>query len=158
MISYANSPITSRRDDSDTRRLAVELIAQLLGAGKSAGMRRENQHAAGEADLLFRFGDFTLDPRFRKVLRGGVPVTLALREYELLVALAQRCGEPVSKDMLREEVWMNRIDPQSRSIDQHVAELRKKLRVTGSESPIVTVRKYGYALSGEWVPRLRAIN
>lgn len=155
MITYANSQIHARHGDSETRKLAVELIAQLLDANQAGRLTRQMPEQQPEPDVVFTFGEYTLDPRFRKVLRKGVPVVLALREYELLLALAQRAGEPVSKELLREEVWLNRIESSSRSIDQHIAELRKKLGATGSNQLIVTVRKYGYELSGEWIPRLR---
>ena len=155
MITYANTSIPARHNESETRKLAVELITQLLDANAASRVSTPKREPMTELDLLFNFGEYTIDPRFRKVFRSGVAVPLALREYELLLALAQRAGEPVSKEILREEVWLNRIDSNSRSIDQHIAELRKKLGATGAASPIATVRKYGYALAGEWVPRLR---
>jgi len=155
MITYANSPINARHHDSETRKLAVELIAQLLDANSAGRLTRRMPEPQPEPDVVFTFGEYTLDPRFRKVTRNGLPVVLALREYELLLALAQRAGEPVSKEVLREEVWLNRIESTSRSIDQHIAELRKKLGATVANPLIVTVRKYGYELSGEWIPRLR---
>ena len=155
MITYANTPITARHNESETRKLAVELITQLLDANNASRVAAPKREPMTELDLLFNFGEYTIDPRFRRVFKNGISIPLALREYELLLALAQRAGEPVSKDILREEVWLNRIDSNSRSIDQHIAELRKKLGATGAGSPIATVRKYGYALSGEWIPRLR---
>ena len=154
MITYADSPINARHGDSETRKLAVELIAQLLDANSAGRLTRTISAQQPDPDVVFAFGEYTLDPRFRKLFRNGEPVVLALREYELLLALAQRAGEPVSKELLREEVWLNRIGSRSRSIDQHVAELRKKLGSTVSNPLIVTVRKYGYELSGEWIPRL----
>lgn len=136
--------------DHETRRLAVELLTQLLG--DNAGIQRirplNMQESAGR---LFTFGEFTFDPKFRRVTRSKTVIALTLREYELLAALASRSGAPVSKTTLRAEVWGNRIPADSRSIDQHVAELRRKLRIGDGECAIQTIRKYGYALSGEWV-------
>lgn len=138
--------------DHETRRLAVELLTQLLGDDTGSQRIRplSMQESAGR---LFTFGEFTFDPKFRRVTQSRTVIALTLREYELLAALASRSGAPVSKTTLRAEVWGNRIPADSRSIDQHVAELRRKLRTANGECALQTIRKYGYALIGEWVER-----
>ena len=140
--------------DHETRRFAVELLTQLLGDEPIPPRLKPENEPNGH---VFVFGEFTFDPRFRRVSKGKLVIALTLREYELLAALAARSGAPVSKASLRSEVWKNTIDSSSRSIDQHVAELRKKLPSDERRSSaIVTVRKYGYALNGEWIARPEA--
>jgi Response regulators consisting of a CheY-like receiver domain and a winged-helix DNA-binding domain len=78
---------------------------------------------------------------------AGNPVQLRPKEYELIVALARNNGAPVSKKALLREVWNQHVDTNSRTLDQHICELRRKLE-PDSQSPkrIMTIRKYGYAL------------
>src|SRR5215216_2594043 len=92
----------------------------------------------------FTFGDIIVDEYTRMVWREGNEVNLTPKEYELLVALARRRGAPASKQALMSEVWNSRVETRSRTLDQHVFELRKKLeRTTRTPRHLITVRKYG---------------
>jgi DNA-binding response OmpR family regulator len=94
-----------------------------------------------------RFGDIEIDERMRMVRRSGVEVKLTFKEYELLLALARRNGAPASKQALMSEVWNTNIQLESRTLDQHVFELRRKLERPAREPrPLLTVRKFGYRL------------
>ena len=93
------------------------------------------------------FGEIEIDEHMRTVWRSGVEVKLTPKEYDLLVALARRCGAPVSKQALMFEGWETTAQTQSRTIDQHMFELRRKLEAcTGEPRHLVTVRKFGYKL------------
>ena len=95
----------------------------------------------------FTFGDIIVDEYMRMVWRAGNEVNLTQKEYELLLALARRRGAPASKQALMSEVWNSNVETQSRTLDQHVFELRRKLeRVTREPRHLLTVRKYGYRL------------
>ena len=95
----------------------------------------------------FTFGDIIVDEYMRMVWRAGNEVNLTPKEYELLLALARRRGAPASKQALMSEVWNSNVETQSRTLDQHVFELRRKLdRVTREPRHLLTVRKYGYRL------------
>ena len=97
-----------------------------------------------------RFGDIEIDERMRMVRRSGVEVKLTFKEYELLVALARRNGAPASKQALMSEVWNTTVQLASRTLDQHVFELRRKLeRPAPKPRHLLTVRKYGYRLRHE---------
>lgn len=89
-----------------------------------------------------RFGDIEVDHAQRQVRRGGEPVTLALKEYEMLRLLLRCRGEIVTREQLLHEVWSYDPDnpPATRTVDNHVAKLRNKI---GAEH-IVTVQKIGY--------------
>jgi DNA-binding response OmpR family regulator len=97
--------------------------------------------------MPLRYADLEADPAVRKVRRAGRPVPLRPKEYDLLEALMRRPGELVSRRELLAEVWGYRDDVTSRTVDTHVAMLRRKLG-HGPEEPgyIVTVAKAGYRL------------
>jgi DNA-binding response OmpR family regulator len=94
-----------------------------------------------------RFGDIEIRFDSRSVLRGGQPITLRPREFDLLAALARRASTVVGRRDLLDEVWAYDEDVQTRTVDTHVVELRRKLE-SDPTSPryIVTVRKAGYML------------
>jgi DNA-binding response OmpR family regulator len=88
-----------------------------------------------------------IDLATRSVTRAGNDVELAPKEYELLVALVSRRGAVVSRLELMREVWGYSDAVISRTIDTHVAELRRKLEADpAAPRHILTVRKVGYRL------------
>lgn len=91
---------------------------------------------------IIRIGDIVIDAAARMVSKGGVPVALSPKEYELLLALAQRAGTVVTRAALLREVWGYESDVVSRTVDLHVLELRRRL----GPDLITTVRKVGYRL------------
>src|SRR6266568_1048857 len=99
---------------------------------------------AGEPEL---FGAVEVIPASRTVLRSGQPVALTPKEFDLLLALLRRDGAVVSRMELLTEVWGYSAAVLSRTVDTHVAELRRKLE-TDPAAPqhILTVRKAGYRL------------
>jgi DNA-binding response OmpR family regulator len=93
------------------------------------------------------FGDVEVDPGTHDVRRRGEPVTLRPKEYDLLIALLQHRGQVVSRGQLLEEVWGYSGEVYSRTVDTHVAELRRKLEDNAAEPRhILTVRKTGYRI------------
>lgn len=107
-------------------------------------IRRE----AGEGNPVLRgFGDVTVDFATHQVRRGGRPVELRPKEYALLVALLQRGGRVVSRLELLQEVWGYAEDVMSRTVDTHVAMLRRKLEHDpANPRHLVTVRTFGYRI------------
>jgi two-component system, OmpR family, alkaline phosphatase synthesis response regulator PhoP len=94
------------------------------------------------------FGDVEVIRASRLVRRAGAPVLLTPKEYDLLVALLGRRGAVASRSELLAEVWGYRAEVFSRTVDTHVAELRRKLE-SDPTAPrhILTVRKAGYRLA-----------
>lgn len=121
----------------------LELLARV-----DALLRRAS--AAGAATKLaspVSFGDVHVDPRTHTVQRAGTAVSLRPKEYDLLIALLQRRGQVVSRTELLEEVWGYSGEVYSRTVDTHVAELRRKLEENAAEPRhILTVRKTGYRI------------
>jgi len=93
------------------------------------------------------FGDIQVDPGTHTVRRAGEAVTLRPKEYDLLIALLERRGQVASRAELLEEVWGYSGEVYSRTVDTHVAELRRKLEENAAEPRhILTIRKTGYRI------------
>jgi DNA-binding response OmpR family regulator len=122
----------------------LELLARvdaLLRRAASAG--NKSKLAAPVA-----FGDVQVDPGTHTVRRGGESITLRPKEYDLLIALLQRKGQVASRAELLEEVWGYSGEVYSRTVDTHVAELRRKLEYNAADPRhILTVRKTGYRIA-----------
>ena len=130
-------------DDYVTKPFGVlELIARV-----KALLRRANGRSGERLPAVERFGEIEVNPASRTVYRGGRAVSLAPREFELLMALLRRQGAVASRPDLLREVWGYQADVASRTVDIHIAELRRKLE-PDAEAPrhFITVRKVGYRL------------
>jgi len=127
-------------DDYVTKPFGVlELIARI------EALLRRTRHAPPKN---FRFGDVEVDGDRRTVLRDGVAVTLTPMEFDLLVALLKRGGAVASRVELLQEVWGHSAAVLTRTVDTHIAELRRKLeRDPAAPEYILTARKAGYRLS-----------
>lgn len=128
-------------DDYVTKPFGVlELVARV-----EAVLRRASAPTKDAAPDASRFGDIEIQPVSRVVRRNGRPVELSPKEYELLLALVQRPGQVVSRAELLKTVWGYHASVVSRTIDTHIAELRRKLEPNpASPRHITTVWKTGY--------------
>lgn len=94
-----------------------------------------------------RFGDVTVDSEARVVSRKGTPVPLTPKAFDLLLALIRRDGSVASRQDLMRDVWGYDESVISRTVDAHVAELRRKLEDDPAHPcHILTVWKRGYRL------------
>ncbi|HJU76294.1 MAG TPA: response regulator transcription factor [Gemmatimonadaceae bacterium] len=94
---------------------------------------------------MIEFGELRIDPGAHVVYRAETPVPLRPREFDLLMALVRRHGAVASRRNLLDEVWGYDTDVVSRTVDTHVAELRRKLESDPAQPRhILTVRKTGY--------------
>jgi two-component system, OmpR family, alkaline phosphatase synthesis response regulator PhoP len=94
-----------------------------------------------------RFGVIEVIPASRSVLKSGKPVPLTPKEFDLLLALLHREGAVATRMELLTEVWGYSAAVLSRTVDTHVAELRRKLESDpAAPKHILTVRKAGYRL------------
>lgn len=126
-------------DDYVTKPFGVlELLARI-----EALLRRTHQDPA----RVYRFGDVEVDASRRTVTRDGATVTLTPMEFDLLLALLKRHGAVASRIDLLREVWGHSAAVLTRTVDTHIAELRRKLeRDPASPAFILTARKAGYRL------------
>jgi len=100
--------------------------------------------SAGRAE----FGDVRIDLRKHEVTRSGKPLTLSPVEFRLLEYLLERRGAVVTREELLQNVWSIDGDTLSRTVDVHVAALRKKVEAD-SRYPrfLLTVKGSGYKLA-----------
>ena len=92
------------------------------------------------------YADITLDTERHRVNRAANELKLGPTEYRLLVTLLERPGRVFSRDQLLDHVWGRDIYVDTRTVDVHIARLRKALTSHGGDDPIRTVRGAGYAL------------
>jgi two-component system alkaline phosphatase synthesis response regulator PhoP len=120
----------------------LELMARV------AALLRRTSRAPQDTPARERFGDVELDLRARAVTRAGTPVPLTPMEFDVLVALLRRDGAIATRLELLREVWGHSAAVLTRTVDTHIAELRRKLE-TDPSAPrhILTVRKAGYRLN-----------
>ncbi|HEX5872892.1 MAG TPA: response regulator transcription factor [Longimicrobium sp.] len=123
----------------------LELLARVAALLRRAGGRTEDAAAAPEVQ---RFGEVEVHPGSRLVRRRGEEVPLTPKEFDLLWALLRRRGGVAARLELLAEVWGHRAAVMTRTVDMHVAQLRRKLEDDPAEPRhIVTVWKAGYRLA-----------
>jgi two-component system alkaline phosphatase synthesis response regulator PhoP len=98
---------------------------------------------------VYGFGDILVDRPRKEVRRGDAPLDLSTREFQLLEYFLDHRGETLSRETLLREVWGYRSTPSTRTVDVHVAWLRRKLEGdTRNPRWIVTVHGFGYRFTG----------
>ena len=101
--------------------------------------------AGVEPAKLIQMGEVEIDVEARIVKKSGERVDLAPRELELLLALIKQQGKVVSRQQLLTDVWGHSGQVVTRTVDTHIAELRRKLEPDPAKpSYIQTARKAGY--------------
>jgi two-component system alkaline phosphatase synthesis response regulator PhoP len=120
----------------------AELIARVEALLRRS---RASQSSVGN----YSIGIYSLDLRRQQLLREGVATPLSTQEFKLLKYLFEHRGEVVSRDELLSAVWGYHRSMYTRTVDVHIAWLRRKLGGGSARSPIVTVRGRGYKLVGE---------
>jgi DNA-binding response OmpR family regulator len=112
-----------------------------LTARVRAVLRRAGRAAGGDGSDVIAVGAVTLARGAREVHVDGDEVVLTQREFDLLEYLLRHSGQVVTRDQLLESVWGFRAPGETRTVEVHVAQLRKKL---GQPDLIRTVRGLGY--------------
>lgn len=119
-----------------------ELLARIRSTLRTVAAASQNRQAA----QLVIDDRLQIDPLRRKVYRDGVEVALAPREFDLLRYLATNAGRPFGRAMLLDQIWGWEYVGDTRTVDRHIAELRRKLEDDpGNPQYILTMRGVGYA-------------
>jgi len=121
-----------------------ELVARV----KSVLRRASPERRRSETEEL-RHGDLVVNSGKREVIVGDEEVHLAPKEFDLLWELLDHRGIVLTRDQLLERVWGYTFAGDTRTVDVHVRQIRRKL---GDASPIVTVWGVGYKVASERAP------
>ena len=116
-----------------------ELVARVKSI-----LRRAAPERRGEETRQIRHGDLFVDAGRREVRVGKEEIQLAPKEFDLLWELLDHRGVVLTRDQLLERVWGYTFAGDTRTVDVHVRQLRRKL---GDASPIVTVWGVGYKVA-----------
>lgn len=119
-----------------------ELVARV-----KAILRRSQENPLFEETPALRIGDLEIDPARREVHAGGVLVPLRTQEFEVLYILASRPGIVFDRERLLKLAWGYDYFGQTRTVDMHIAQIRKKL--PAGQVRIETVPGIGYKLAAD---------
>ena len=114
----------------------MEMVSRVRAVLRRAGVSDTTRERS------LSLGALTLDPSSHTVTAAGQPVTLTLKEFELLRTMMAKPGVVFTRDRLLSEVWGTDYDGETRTVDVHIRTLRQKLGECGAM--IGTVRGVGY--------------
>ncbi len=142
------------RDDEIDKVLGLELGAddyltkpfnpRELVARIKAILRRSERGGISPAGKSILLGNLKIDPSSREVYVADRLLDLRTQEFDLLLALAEHRGLVLSREQLLQKAWGLDFYGQTRTVDVHVAHLRRKIE--GSQAHIETVTGIGYKL------------
>jgi DNA-binding response OmpR family regulator len=137
--------VRAQRSNSETRDAHGRLLALLRDLSRGEPVPAPSSSAP--RGTVLRVGDVEVDIRARSARRGATPIPLRPKEFDLLVAMLKRAGDVVSRRELLHEVWGYSDGVVSRTVDTHIAELRRKMGHAPTDSGyIATVARSGYRL------------
>jgi DNA-binding response OmpR family regulator len=116
-----------------------ELVARVKAILRRGDRKRDDAHAAP-----MHLGDLTVDPARREVRLNALSLNLRTQEFDLLLTFAEHRGLVLSREQILQKAWGFDFYGQTRTVDVHVAHLRRKLEK--SSVKIETVTGVGYKL------------
>lgn len=117
----------------------------LLSRIKALMRRKDPGRGASPANSILDFGSLKIDPRSFEVTIDEEILTLAKKEFEVLMLLASQPGKVFTREEMFQKVWGYSVPIASRTIDVHISKLREKL----GERYIKTLKGVGYKLEAE---------
>jgi len=137
-------------DDYVTKPFGVrELLARIQALLRRSGGSSGSSASHHEADERpFKIGEATIDSKSFQVKRGKLTAELTAKELKLLQVFHAHSGEVLSRDKLLNEVWGYNYYGTTRTLDQVIVQLRKKLGDNGGEPKhLITIHGVGYKLA-----------
>jgi DNA-binding response OmpR family regulator len=122
------------------------LVKPFAFAELLARLRVLLRRGPGERETILKADDLEMDLLQRRVIRGGVELSLTQREYELLEYLLRHKNASVTRDMLGQDVWKEPAHALTNVIDVYINFLRRKVERPGKRLLIHTIRGVGYSL------------
>lgn len=105
--------------------------------------------AAAASPRDFRLGDLEVSPSQLRARRGDEVIDLSLRDVRILELFERNPGRVLDRDTLIDHGWGERFEPSSRVLDQHIAQLRKRIEIDPKAPRIIqTVHGVGYRSDG----------
>ena len=131
-------------DDYVTKPFSImELLARV-----KAFLRRANENnvqVATTEEEIVEFYDIRIDFKKYEAFKAGVPLDLSAKEYQIIKFFWTHKGDVIPREQLFKEIWGYDTLPASRTIDNHIGNLRKKLEDDpGNPKMIISVRSVGY--------------
>lgn len=128
-------------DDYMTKPFGVkEIIARIR-----AILRRTAARGGGKTDDDFAMDDLRVVPTELRAYRGTAEIQLSPRDVKVLRLLHDRRGKVIDRNTLADEVWGVDYFPESRALDQHISQLRKRIEKDPAQPRIIrTVHGAGY--------------
>lgn len=124
---------------------ADDYIAKPFGTMELISRIKALLRRTKSTDKVYSAGGVTLNPKSHTVNVDGKPVSLTLKEFEMLFLMLKNRGTVFSRDRLLEEIWGYDYDGENRTVDVHIKTLRTKLGDSGTI--VETVRGVGYKIS-----------
>ena len=122
-------------------------LRELLARTRALLRRRELERAPKDRNAVYAFGPWLIDLVRRELTAGGSPIQMTRAEFDLLAALVEASGRPLTRDYLVEVVSNRSLGGDLRTVDTLVARIRRKLQaVSEKQEVIVTVPGVGYRL------------
>jgi DNA-binding response OmpR family regulator len=110
---------------------------------------RRSQPGGSTERSIHEIGDVTVDLARHEACKDGEPLALTPREFRLLGFFLEHVGEVVSREELLDAVWGYDTIPFTRTVDTHIAKLRKKIEPDPSNPEhLITVHRLGYKFVG----------
>ena len=130
-------------DDYMTKPFSLmELLARIESVMRRFKSGPNQEPSAPET---FSFGEFSIDFRRHEATRDGQPMEMSPREFSMLQFFVKNRGQVVSREQLLDAVWGYDHIPFTRTVDAHIAKLRKKIEeVPGDPRYLITVHRLGY--------------
>jgi DNA-binding response OmpR family regulator len=122
-----------------------ELVARIRAVARRSIASANHEPHLADSQREFEMGDLVVIPSQLRAKRGDTSIDLSLRDIKILVLLHQRAGQVVDRRAIMNAAWDQEYLPNSRTLDQHISQLRKRIEVDSKVPRIIqTVHSVGY--------------
>ena len=142
--------LTARQDEIDVvtglDAGAVDYVTKPFGLSEFlARLRVQLRRSEPSGAAMIVVGDLSIDPQSRRAFLDGAELQLRAKEFDLVAMLASEAGKAVARERIMAEVWDEHWFGSTKTLDVHLASLRRKLgEESGEPSRISTLRGVGY--------------
>ena len=127
---------------------ADDYIAKPFGVLELVARIKANLRKIGKSAVeSIVYKDITIDIPKHRIVVSGVQIQTTLKEYNLLCLLCENAEKVQEREVIFSGVWGESFIGETRTLDIHIKELRKKLAEAGSQASIQTIRGVGYMLT-----------